>query len=314
MTDRIVLAPLRGVTVRVFRNTIAKHFSGIDEAVAPFIATVAGEKVKPALLADIRPEENTAGFPLVPQVIGKDPAQLVTMIQAIRDLGYAAVDLNSGCPWPFVTKKGRGCGLLRDEKVFEAMVAAGSGACDFSVKVRLGLKTPDLLEKRMEILNRYPLREVCIHARTADQMYEGQVHLDAFARAAEACRHRVVYNGDIVSPDGYTRLKERFPQITRWMIGRGLSTNPFLAEMIKTGEDTRTPERLAAYLGEILEVNLESLCGEAGVIGRMKELWSYLRLGIRDGDRVWSQIKICRTVSEYDRVVKDAVRHFRGFA
>lgn len=303
--DQFILAPLRGVTGRVFRNTLADTFEAPDEAVAPFIPTFAGERVKPALLSDVdRSLEQR--IPVIPQVIGKDPAQLATLLRAFRAMGHTRVDLNAGCPWPFVVKKGRGAGLLADETALEAMLAVGCEVMPegFSVKVRLGVKTADLLASRMELLNRYPLREVTIHPRTAKQMYEGAVDEARFAEAAALCRHPVVYNGDIRSFADWRRLKARFPQVSRWMIGRGLAANPALMESIRAGEDRPFPEdRMRGFLEAYLLATGEELSGRASVLGRMKELWSYLAASFADGDRLWACVKLCRTVDEYRRVL-----------
>jgi hypothetical protein len=47
---------------------------------------------------------------------------------------------------------------------------------------------------------------------------------------------------------------------------------------------------------------------------RMKELWGYLHLSLRQGGRVWGSVKICRTVDEYRRVVEGVFDAFPGFA
>jgi len=309
--DIFYLAPLRGVTVRVFRNQFARFFASPEVAVAPFVPSVAGTKVKAGLLADIDPslEQRMA---LVPQIIGKDTPQLRVMLRAFKELGYDCADLNAGCPWPFVAKKGRGSGLLRDADNLARMLEAGCEEMPggFSVKVRLGLKTPDLLLERMELINRFPLREVAIHARTARQMYEGAVMLDDFALAAEACRHPVVYNGDICSVKDFLYLKKRFPQISRWMIGRGLAVDPFLMESIRAGKAVeRDSGRLKLFLDAYLESCAAELSGENPVMGRVKELWSYLHTGLVQGSRIWDSIKICRSVDEYRRVVDAAFKH-----
>ena len=54
----LTLAPLRGVTVAVFRRRLARHFGGFDAALAPFIPTVAGERIRPGMLRDV---ERAAG-------------------------------------------------------------------------------------------------------------------------------------------------------------------------------------------------------------------------------------------------------------
>ncbi len=315
MSDSLILAPLRGVTGLQFRTVFQRHFTGLDRAVAPFIPTVAGEKIKPALLKEIDPALNPPRLPLTPQVIGRDPAELRVMLEAIRALGYTACDLNCGCPWPFVAKKGRGSGLPADEKRFAAMLEAGCAAMPggFSIKIRLGVKTPDLLMKRMDLINAFPLCEVTIHPRTAAQMYEGSVDLDRFAQAAAACRHPVVYNGDIRTLADFTRFKALFPAIDRWMIGRWVAANPFLPEMIKSGQDSRAPDRLQAWLHDYFETCRAASCGDAPLLGRMKELWSYLHTGLHQGQRLWDLIKICRTADEYRRIVDSARFRFQPF-
>ena len=314
-SDDLCLAPLRGVTVRAFRNLFATWFAPPDRAVAPFIPTFAGEKVKPVLLQDIDPDFGQK-IPVVPQVIGKDPAQLRTLLRSFKSIGYTCADLNAGCPWRFVTKKGRGAGLMRDAEALGRMLEVGCEEMPggFSVKVRLGMDKPDLLTQRMELLNAFPLREVAIHARTAKQMYEGKVLLEAFGAAAPLCRHPVVYNGDIRTRGDYLRMKARFPGITRWMIGRGVASDLFLIERIRAEKVVeREPLRLKGFLDDYVALNAEELYGPASVLGRMKELWGYLHLSLRQGERVWVSVRICRTMDEYHRVVAGVFGDFPGF-
>ena len=313
--DEFCLAPLRGVTVRSFRNLFASRFLPTDRAVAPFIPTFAGEKVKPVLLQDVDPGLGQK-IPVVPQVIGKDPEQMRTLLRSFKALGYTHADLNAGCPWPFVTKKGRGAGLMRDALAFERMLAVGCEEMPdgFSVKVRLGVDTPDLLAQRMELINAHPLCEVTIHARTARQMYEGTVMLDAFQAAAALCRHPVVYNGDIRTYADFLALKARFPQISRWMIGRGVAIDPFLIERIRSaGTSRRDPARLNGFLDDYVSLCEKELYGPASVLGRMKELWGYLHLSLRQGERIWKTVRVCRTLDEYRRVVESVFADFPGF-
>jgi tRNA-dihydrouridine synthase len=310
-SDDFCLAPLRGVTVRTFRNLHALWFAPPDRAVAPFIPTFAGEKIRPVLLKDVDPELGQS-VPVIPQAIGKDPAQLRTLLRAFKDMGYACADLNAGCPYPFVVRKGRGAGLMRDADAFARMLETGCGEMPdgFSVKVRLGVDTPDLLARRMETINRFPLREVTVHARTARQMYEGAADVEAFAGAAALCRHPVVYNGDIRTREEWLRLKARFPSVTRWMVGRGVAVDPFLFGRLR---DEARPEvarhhdaaRLKGFLDDYLAASLEELYGPASVLGRMKELWSYLHRSFADGERLWRGVRVCRTVDEYRRVVEE---------
>ena len=302
----LLLAPLRGVTGLSFRQAFCAHMTGLDGAVAPFIATVAGEKVKPEVLRGIEPAVQPPGLPLIPQVIGKDPGQLRVRLRAMQALGYADVDLNAGCPWPFVAKKGRGSGLLRDEAALAAMLEAGCevlGPGHFSVKVRLGLDEKTLLLRRLPLIQQFPLRELCVHPRTARQMYEGTVDLDAFARVTERCTLPLVYNGDIRTLADFRRLSERFPQVSRWMLGRGLVANPFLAESIRAGRDMRDCDRFLAWHADVVARYAETSPGDHALLGHLKELWSYLAPTFADGRRLWDGLKLTRTRAEFERVL-----------
>ncbi len=314
--DDFCLAPLRGVTVRAYRNLHARWFTPPDRAVAPFIPTIAGERVKPLLLRDIDPGFGQS-IPVIPQLIGKDPTQMRTLLRAFKAIGYRCADLNAGCPYPFIIRKGRGAGLMRDEVAFGRMLETGCEEMPegFSVKVRLGIDSSSLLLARMPLINNMPLREMTIHARTARQMYEGTVDLNAFEEAMAACCHPVVYNGDIRSRQDYLRLKQRFPSVTRWMIGRGAACDPFLFRDLKNNvTGPRDVAQLKGFLDNYLVACQEELFGPASVLGRIKELWSYLHQGLCQGAKIWHDIRICRSVEEYQRVLTAFFITFPGFA
>lgn len=303
----ICLAPLRGVTGLRFRQSFQAYMTGLDLAVAPFIATVQGERVKPEILRGIDPAVQPAELPLIPQVIGKDPRQLRVMLRAMKSLGYKQVDLNSGCPWPFVVKKGRGAGLLRDEAVLGAMLEAGCeelGEGNFSIKVRLGIEEKTLLKQRLALIQRFPLRELCIHPRTARQMYEGSVDLDAFEEVAQQTILPLTYNGDIRSLEDWQRLAQRFPMVNRWMLGRGIVANPFLAESIRSGKDTREKTRFEQWHNDLVARYAEHAPGDHALLGHLKELWSYLAPTFENGEKIWNSLKIVRTRDEFERVLK----------
>ena len=234
------------------------------------------------------------------------PCSGSVMLRAMQALGYADVDLNAGCPWPFVAKKGRGSGLLRDEAALAAMLEAGCevlGPGHFSVKVRLGLDEKTLLLRRLPLIQQFPLRELCVHPRTARQMYEGTVDLDAFARVTERCTLPLVYNGDIRTLADFRRLSERFPQVSRWMLGRGLVANPFLAESIRAGRDMRDCDRFLAWHADVVARYAETSPGDHALLGHLKELWSYLAPTFADGRRLWDGLKLTRTRAEFERVL-----------
>ena len=184
-TGELWLAPLRGVTIRAFREAFAGPIreAGFDGAFAPFIPANPGIRVNDRMLADLG---DGADGRLVPQVITKHPDAMRVLLRAFRDKGFLRADLNAGCPFPMIVRRGRGSGLFRTPDVLERLLAAGCeemGPGRFSLKIRLGLSAPDELLSLMPMINRYPLAVLTIHARTAKQMYDGNVDLGRFRGA-----------------------------------------------------------------------------------------------------------------------------------
>ena len=182
----MILAPLRGVTIRCFREVFADIIReiGFTEAVTPFIPAMAGsDPLKDRELRDpgsgIR--DRGSGVRVTPQFIGKDPVALRECLEKVKAAGFETADLNAGCPYPMVRNKGRGSGLLRTPDVLRRMLEVGCevmGAGKFSLKVRLGVDRSDELLGLMPIINEFPLRYLTVHARTARQMYEGKCDVE----------------------------------------------------------------------------------------------------------------------------------------
>jgi len=305
---RIYLAPLRGVTKRAYRTLFQRHFGGVDLAVSPFILAWGRNLTERPLLGEIDPEREQA-MPVVPQVIGGVPEHIVTICDTLASMGYGEVNLNLGCPYRMVTKKRRGAGLLALGDVVREMLdrVHERGRVRLSIKTRLGLDDPTQLESMAPMLNAYPLKEVTIHPRVATQMYEGELDLDAFDRCRAALAAPVAYNGDIRTRADYERLKTRFPSMTRWMIGRGLVADPFLARAIK-GEDDAARDRLADVKRFVEDLRLaygEELSGPTHVLDRMKELWTYLGDSFPGGVRFRKKVHRTHSMAKYVRMVEE---------
>ena len=289
-TGELWLAPLRGVTIRAFREAFAGPIreAGFYGAFAPFIPANPGIRVNDRMLADIG---DGADGRLVPQVITKHPDAMCVLLRAFKDRGFLRADLNAGCPFPMIVRRGRGSGLFRTPDVLERLLAAGCeemGPGRFSLKIRLGLVAPDELSAMMPMINRYPLAVLTIHARTAKQMYDGDVDLERFRAACAASANPVLYNGDIwltldSPPEAPANMRGA-------MVGRGF------VRALGGRSDA------AALLAGYLERSCAELSGDAPVLGRMKELLAYWK-ELPVWKRLWPSIKICRTVGELRAVL-----------
>lgn len=291
---RLYLAPLQGFTDRVFRNSYTRFFKGFDLAIAPFISALQDGRCKKKEIRDVLPELN-GPMPVIPQIMGNDPSDFAVVANLLFDLGYPSVNWNLGCPFKMVAKKRKGSGLLCFpdqidaflERVFPLMKTR------LSIKMRLGRHDAREILTLMPILNRYPLDEITVHPRTGIQMYEGTVDLDRFEEICGLSRHTMVYNGDIRTAQDFERLSERFGFIDRWMIGRGVLTDPFLPMTIR-GDCDRVPDKaiiVKQFHDDYYQERLDYLSGPAHVTDRMKSFWSYLAPSLAGGQDFFKIIK-----------------------
>lgn len=275
---KLWMAPMHGINNYSFRNLWMSHFSGIDKTITPFISLMDQRKIKPNRLIDFFPENNP--YPIVPQVIGNNSDQLITMTESLFELGYTQLNLNLGCPASQVMKHRRGAGLMLYPEIIDALLWSffNRYSQGLSVKIRIGLKSTKDIYPVLEILNKYPLDFVCIHPRLASQMYEGVVNLKMMQECVEILKHPIIYSGDIKKYDDIEKLARQFPTIEDWMIGRQLIVNPFLAEEIKLGKQISTSEkrnRFIEFHEKLVQKLVNDVEQEKSALNKLKEYWTY---------------------------------------
>ena len=110
----IILAPLQGVTDLTFRNVFSDHFYGVNEAVAPFISTMAQMRLKPSRIKDVDPENNKKLF-VIPQILGNDAKDFIFLADHLYEMGHKKINWNLGCPHSKIAKKKREIFISRFE-------------------------------------------------------------------------------------------------------------------------------------------------------------------------------------------------------
>lgn len=304
----IYLAPIQGITDRIYRNLFPLFFKGVDMAIAPFISS--SKKMKPVnnLLREFYPDKNT-GIPTIPQIMSSDPDDFTKLANALYDIGCGTVNWNIGCPFRMVVKKGRGAGMLCHPDRIESFLEKTMPALKpgLSIKLRLGLTYPDEVLQLIPIFNQYPLEELIIHPRTGVQMYDGDVDLDMFEQCLGLSKHRIVYNGDINSFEKWEMLSKRFGSIERWMIGRGLLGNPFLAEKIKFNTEKPYDEKIKIiriFHDHLFDEYSKILYGPSHITNKMKEIWTYMGGFFENGEKIRKKINKTHHRDNYIDVVK----------
>ena len=296
MAEKIVqLAPLLGLIDAPFMNAIAE-MGGFDEIFAPYM--LAGERSipKPQVLAR-RFSDISKSVNLVPQLLSNNANAFVAMANILYDLGYPKVNWNMGCPIKFVVEKGRGAALLRDLGNLERLLGNTIGRLkpELSVKIRIGIDSPDEFPAIIKVFNKFKLNELIVHVRTAEQQYSGEPYRQTFIDSAGNSLNPIVYNGDIISAaDANIRLHN----LKGYMIGRGAITNPHIGLQIK-GLPTDKVLTFKQFATEITHW----YCAH-GNLNRLKELWKYFAKRFDNPEVVFAKLQTINNSENFCETVE----------
>jgi len=316
MRFKLISSPLQGFTDFRFRNTFNKYFGGIDSFYAPYIRLDGKLEVKPAYERDILPDNNK-NVEVIPQIMTKDADAFLFVARFVKNLGYKELNWNLGCPYPMVTKKGLGSGLIKNPAKIDKILYKVFEESDIkvSVKMRLGYDSSEEIFQVLPILNKYPLESIAIHPRIGKQLYKGRVDLDAFQRCIESTAHVLLYNGDITDVTHFNKLAERFPAINHWMIGRGLIADPFLPLMIKNNIATFPEDRVEIF-GKFHDALFyeysQALSGPSHLMMKMLLFWEYFSTAFHNSPKGLKKIKKAKTINAYHEAVKEILDRERG--
>jgi len=300
---QLALAPLQTYTDYHFRNAFQQVYSGADKFYAPYLKMNNDGTIKTAPKIDVLPENNPA-IAIVPQLMACSPVEFFVMENYLAELGYNEVNWNMGCPYPMVTNRNLGAGILNKpddlKRLLDAIVPRLT--LKLGIKMRMGMESTAEILDILPRLNGYPLTEIIIHARYAKQLYNGSCDHEQFARCIELTNHPLTYNGDITSAEEFEQLQQQFPTIQSWMIGRGAMINPAIFEEIKTGhfDDSETYRLKLLRFTEHLEESLLACNPDRGyALSKLKSYWEYLSEGIDGGNRIYRKLKKSKTVTEF---------------
>lgn len=304
----IYLAPIQGITDYIFRKAFTILPGEFDKSFSPFIRVQNATFFRPSQVRDILPENNS-GERLVPQFLGNSPEDFFLFEETCLQHGYNEVNINMGCPFPMVTNKGLGAGLLSEPESIKELLEGISGntKMKISVKCRLGNIYPDELEQCIPIFNSYPLEEIIIHARYAKQMYSGEVNYGLFQNFSDAIKAPVIYNGDINTVEDYNTIIEKFPNIKGVMIGRGCIQNPGLLAQIQGKEITNIKATYLEFYRNFAELCKEKYSGDHAVLKRVVEMWEFHSLNYEDGKQILKHVKKCKNLEAYYTLLHDVL-------
>lgn len=307
--ETLSLAPFQGITDVVYRNVFKKHFGGIDKYYTPFFTGIQKDNSKSLRGEEISPEFNDVNT-VVPQILSNTAEEIIRFANQCKSMGYPEFNLNMGCPFPRVANKTRGCGLMADPARTIKMLNDVFDQIDgikFSIKCRLGYYDDEEIMAFVDTFNTLNFSEIIIHPRIGKQMYTGEASLEKFLELVPLINKPLVYNGDIFTTDRYNTILSSLSFLSSSiMLGRGLLTNPFLAEEIKSIDNQQDKkQRLHNFVVDLYINRLRHAGGSPKIIGSMKELWKYMMNIFDDPQNVWRKVKKVNHLDEYEIAVED---------
>lgn len=301
----IHFAPLQGYTEAIYRNAHAACFGGVDTYYTPFIRLEKGN-FRHKDVRDLGAEKNRVPH-LVPQLIAPTKEKAETILALFIEKGYQETDINLGCPFPLLAKRHNGSGMLPYPEEVKSLLelVPQYPQISFSVKMRLGWEDLQECGKVVDLLNEIPLRQVTMHPRLGKQQYKGEVDLEGFTAFFDACKHPVVYNGDMTSLEDIQRITERFPKLAGIMIGRGLLARPALALEYKENRVLSNEEYMSKlktlHLTVMNEYTEQLQGGDMQLVTKMKDFWEYL---MPEADRKFAKaIHKSTSLNKYQQAV-----------
>lgn len=316
MSQTLLSSPLQGFTDYKFRNAFNHFFGGIDTFYAPYIRLNGKLVIKNSYKRDIELANNTT-LEVIPQIITNDVDEFLFVAKYIRELGYKELNWNLGCPYPMVTKRGMGSGLIADPEKINNILHKVHNESDVlvSMKMRMGYENPEEILKTLPVLDKYPLKNIAIHARIGKQLYKGGTDLDSFQKCIDNTKHKLYYNGDVTSVNAFKKLQERFPTIDHWMIGRGLIADPFLPNMIK--KDTlEYPKNRFDIFNEfhdrIFTEYDAALSGPTPIKMKMLGFWEYFSKSFSNPQKTYKKIKKAQNVKKYEIAVREIFKEAKN--
>jgi tRNA-dihydrouridine synthase B len=229
LANRVLLAPMSGVTDAPFRRLSARLGAGL----------VVSEMTASDDLAHGRPISRlrceAAGIgPHVVQLAGCQTRWMAEGARIAEAAGADVIDINMGCPARHVTGGQSGSALMRDLDHAVSLIEATITAVRVPVTLKMRLGWDDRTRNAPELARRAEaagVQMITVHGRTRCQFYKGEADWSAVRAVRDATSLPLVVNGDITS---YETALEALDAsgADAVMIGRGANGAPWLPGQI----------------------------------------------------------------------------------
>jgi tRNA-dihydrouridine synthase B len=275
---RLFMAPMAGITTPAFRRSVRRWGAGLvfTEMISAYGVHYENRRTLDYFAHG--DDEHPLGF----QLFGADAGVLADAAGRAVAAGADVVDLNMACPVRKVVKTGAGAALLGDPgraagivaAVVRAVAEASPGRpVPVTVKIRAGLRAGDGLALGVAPrLVEAGAAAICIHPRTAAQLYRGRADHAVTLALAAGLPVPVVASGDVDGRAAALRLLDAGAAAV--MLARGAVGAPWLFAQVLGAPE---PEA-ARKLEEVRRFAAEALAELGGrAVGHLRQFWPKFR-------------------------------------
>jgi tRNA-dihydrouridine synthase B len=215
--------------------------------------------------------------PVVFQIYGDDPNELLNAALRVQELKPDIIDINMGCPAKTVAHSGAGVGLMRTPLKVAHIFQKLTSALELPVtgKIRIGWEDYRSYKLIARIVEENGGAAISIHARTKEQGYGGEANWDVIAEVKAAVRIPVIGNGDVKTVMDIDRMKV-YTGCEAVMIGRAAVGNPWIFSRLE--RDQVPAEVVHKLIHQHLEKHMSFYGNRKGMMIFKKHAARYLSL------------------------------------
>jgi len=228
--NRLVLAPMAGVTDRPFRQLCRKLGAGMT--VSEMITS--RPDLRDSRKTQLRMNHDGEPGPIIVQIAGGIPKMMADAARYNVDQGAQIIDINMGCPAKKVCKVDAGSALLRDTALVADILGEVVKAVEVpvSLKIRTGWsqESRNALEVA-RIAEDCGIQALTVHGRTREDKFLGSAEYETIRQIKLASKIPVIANGDI-SCEKKAKMVMDFTAADAIMIGRIAQQRPWIFQQI----------------------------------------------------------------------------------